>query len=140
MAVCFNDPLLPREPCAHKAHAFESYLLDRFCYNMEALKHRKHNTSLHRAILVKRGKILAEATNLVGSRSSGSGYSNLTIHAEKAVIKKIGDLSKIKGCDLYVFRVNNCKTARNSHPCKDCQMFLKKCMRQYGLRNVFYSI
>ena len=42
-----------------------------------------HITSLHNAILVKRGKVIAEATNKIGSRSKGSGYSYSTIHAEK---------------------------------------------------------
>ena len=136
-----NNHLKPREPCAHhRPHAFESYLLNTFCYNTAALKQKKHNTSLHRAVIVKRGKVLAEATNLIGSRSQGCGFSAMTIHAEKAVVKKLGDLNKLKGCDLYVFRVNECETARNSQPCNDCQIFLKKCMREYGLRFVFYSI
>lgn len=127
-------------PSPKPTHAFQAYLLETFCHNIEALRNRKHRTSLHTAIVVKRGKVIAEASNQVGSRSSGAGFSNYTIHAEKAVVKKLGDLSKLRGCDLYVFRVGGEENSHASEPCKDCQLFLKKCMREYGLRFVFYSI
>lgn len=122
------------------AHGFEKYLMETFCINSDALKNRKHRTSLHTAIIVKRGKVLAEASNQIGSRSMGSGFSNSTIHAEKAVIKKLGDISKLRGADLYVFRVGGEEHSHFSQPCPDCKMFLRKCMREYGLRFVFYSI
>jgi hypothetical protein len=54
----------------------------------------KHNTQVHIAILMKRGKILEIASNAVGTRSKGSGYQERTIHAERAVLKKVGDISK----------------------------------------------
>jgi hypothetical protein len=127
-------------PDPKPAHAFQSYLLETFCKNAEALKNKKHRTSLHTALIVKRGKVIAEATNQIGSRSMGSGFSDHTIHAEKAVIKKLGDFSKLRGADLYVFRVGGEEHSHFSQPCKDCQIFLKKCMREYGLRFVFYSI
>lgn len=125
---------------AKPAHSFQHYLLETFCKNEEALRNKKHRTSLHTAVVVKRGKIIAEASNQVGSRSSGSGFSTYTIHAEKAVIKKLGDLSKLRGADLYVFRVGGEEHSHASAPCSDCQIFLKKCMREYGLRFVFYSV
>jgi hypothetical protein len=128
------------DPEPRPAHAFQSYLIETFAMNADARKNSKHRTSLHKAVIVKRGKIIAEATNQVGSRSSGAGFSDNTIHAEKAVIKKLGDFSKLKGADLYVFRVGGEEHSHFSQPCPDCQMFLKKCMREYGLRFVFYSI
>ena len=99
-----------------------------------------HNTSIHIAAIVLRGKIIAEATNRLGSRSKGCGYSNYTIHAEKNVIKQLGDLSKLRGADLYVMRQsrNNSKFI-DSKPCSDCAYFLEKCMREYGLNNVYYT-
>lgn len=120
-------------------HSFEKYMLETFC-DSEYLKQKKHNTHLHRAVIVKRGKILAEATNNVGSRSMGAGFSNSTIHAERAVVKKLGDTNKLRGADLYVFRVGATESSRFSQPCPDCQNFLKKCQREYGLRCVFYSV
>jgi hypothetical protein len=100
---------------------------------------------VHVAVIVKRGKILAEAYNRNGGRSNGSGYSNHSIHAEKNVVKQLGDISQLRDADLYVMRVapdrlNTGKHLfRNSKPCSDCRLFLEKCMREYGLKNVYYT-
>lgn len=101
-------------------------------------------TSFHVAMLVKRGKILRIASNRVGSRSQGCGFSNYTIHAERNVVKELGDVSQLKDCDLYVMRIHRNrvteeKTFGNSAPCRDCQLFLEKCQRRYGLRHVYYT-
>ena len=102
-------------------------------------------TSVHVAFLIKRNKVIAVATNRVGSRSSGCGYSDCTIHAEKNVVKKLGNLEQLRGAVMYVFRISKCQTLsgidkiRNSEPCYDCHLFLQKCVKNYGLRRVFYS-
>jgi len=101
-------------------------------------------TSFHIAMLVKRGKILRVAANRVGSRSQGCGFSKYTIHAEKNVVKEIGDISQLKDCDLYVMRITENRMTHernfgNSAPCRDCQLFLEKCQRRYGLRHVYYT-
>ena len=57
-------------------------------------ENRTHNTSHHMVVIVKRGKVIASAQNRVGNRSKGSGYSDYTIHAERAVVKKLGDISQ----------------------------------------------
>lgn len=107
--------------------------------------HKKHRTSIHRAIIVKRGNILAEADNNYGTRSRGSGYSASSIHAEKNVIKELGDISKLRGADMYVMRFSRDKRKSgmdrlvNSEPCSSCQVFLQKCIREYGLKNVYYT-
>lgn len=93
----------------------------------------------HVAVLEHRGKILATATNKLGSRSKGSGYSDRTIHAEKSVIKQVGDITKLRGATLYVIRLNRSLHVCNSKPCSECQLFLEKCITRYGLRRVFYS-
>lgn len=100
--------------------------------------------SFHVAILMRRGKILRVASNRLGSRSQGCGFSNYTIHAERNVIKEFGDVSQLKGCDLYVMRIQqNRMTGKkcfgNSAPCRDCQLFLEKCQRRYGLRHVYFT-
>ena len=97
---------------------------------------KSHKTKLHCAILMKRNKVLAIATNRVGSRSKGCGYSDRTIHAEKNVVKKLGDLSLLKGCTLYVSRIS--VHAHGSKPCEECTLFLRKCMIQWGLATVVY--
>lgn len=99
-----------------------------------------HNTQLHYAHLYKRGKLMATSRNQIGSRSRGCGWSDNTLHAERAVVKRFGDVSQLHGCTLVVFRVNKQGDILNSKPCSDCEKFLKKCMEKYGLLKVVYSV
>ncbi len=98
-----------------------------------------HNTQLHYAKIVRRNKVLAESRNSIGTRSRGCGYGDQSIHAERAVVKRLGDTSQLHGCVLIVVRVNKHGELLNSKPCSDCHKFLEKCMREYGLRKVVYS-
>jgi len=98
-----------------------------------------HLTNFHQALIVKGRKVIAIAHNSVGSRNKGCGYSNGTIHAERAVVKKLGDFSQLRGATLIVYRFNGHGDLLNSKPCYDCELFLTKCMKQYGLRKVVYS-
>lgn len=119
----------------------EDFINDPRTVNMR----NKHNASIHRAVIVKRGKIIAEASNNYGSRSRGSGYSAASIHAEKNVIKQLGDISKLRGADMYIMRftrdITRCGYDQlvNSEPCRSCAIFLEKCIREYGLKNVYYT-
>ena len=120
---------------------FEDFVNDPRTTNMR----NKHNASIHNAVIVKRGIVLAEANNNYGSRSRGSGYSRSSIHAEKNVVKVLGDISKLKGADMYIMRFTRDSRLKgmdqlmNSEPCRACQIFLEKCMREYGLKNVYYT-
>lgn len=120
-------------------------LLDRFLEDPNTLRMRKSDvTSFHVAMLVRRGKILRVASNRIGSRSRGCGFSKYTIHAERNVIKEFGDIRQLKGCDLYVMRIHTSRISEDRHfgnsaPCTDCQLLLEKCQRQYGLRHVYYT-
>jgi hypothetical protein len=120
-------------------------LLENFLEDPNTMSLRQMTrTSFHLAMLMKRGKILAVASNRVGSRSRGCGYAKYTIHAERNVIKQFGDTSKLKGCDLFVMnihenRLTGEKYFRFSKPCHDCQVFLEKCQGEYGLKNVYYT-
>lgn len=97
----------------------------------------KHN---HVAILMKRGKVLSVASNVVGSRKRGAGFDDRTIHAERAVIKKVGDRSKLYGATLIVIRVTKVTHEMgNSEPCHSCRCHLEKCIRSYGLKCIYYS-
>jgi len=102
-----------------------------------------HFASIHVAILMKRGKIIAEATNAFGSRSRGSGYCESSIHAERNVVKEIGNIHQLKGAEMYVVRISRNSDSLHpfvgSKPCAQCKVFLEKCMREYGLKNVYYS-
>lgn len=127
-------------------HRTEMSILEGFLDDPRTINmHKKHRTSIHRAIIVKRGNVLAEADNNYGTRSRGSGYSASSIHAEKNVIKELGDISKLRGADMYVMRFSRDKKKSgmdrlvNSEPCPSCQIFLQKCIREYGLKNVYYT-
>ena len=98
-----------------------------------------HRRQLHQATIIKRNKVLASAINTPGSRKMGAGYSDYTIHAERAVVKQLGDISQLRGATLIVVRYNRKGEVLNSKPCSDCQLFLDKCMREYGLRKVIHS-
>ena len=103
---------------------------------------QSHETSVHIAIVVLRGKIIAEATNRIGSRSKGSGYSAQTIHAERNVLKVLGDYNKLRDADIYVMRCGkgvNAFNFINSKPCSECECFLNKCIRKYGLNKIYYT-
>lgn len=103
----------------------------------QALKHR---TFIHVAALLKGKRIVAVAANKTGSRSQGSGYGNSTLHAEVAVVKKLGDISKLRGLSLVVFRYGpEIRSWKQSRPCEICTKFLHKCMTEYGLNRVYYS-
>ena len=106
---------------------------------MQAYKPYFNSTHLHYARIEKHGKEIASSRNRVGSRSRGCGYSNQTIHAERAVVKSLGDVSQLRGCILTVIRVNKRGQIMNSKPCASCVKFLEKCIKKYGLLKVMYS-
>lgn len=105
---------------------------------------QKHHTKTHVAFLIKRGKVLAMASNTIGTRKRGAGYNNRSLHAEVAVIKKIGDVRHLYGADIFVFRWNPPNSSiqdlvGGSCPCHSCNKVLTKCMKKYGLNKVYYS-
>lgn len=98
------------------------------------------NTSLHIAFLYGRGgALIAMSTNSIGSRSKGAGYSKYTIHAERAVIKMVGDNTLLRGATLVVVRVSKKGELMSSLPCHECTCHLTKAISKYGLRRVYYS-
>ena len=100
----------------------------------------RHNTSLHVAFVYGRGGILlGMSTNRIGSRSSGAGFSGMTIHAERAALKAVGDTSMLRGATVVVIRVGTGGKLMNSAPCHECKCHLEAAMRKYGLRQVWYS-
>jgi len=99
-----------------------------------------HNTSYHVARILRRGHVIATSRNRIGSRSKGCGWDDQSLHAERAVVKSLGDVSQLRGCTLEVVRLNKQSQIMNSQPCHDCEVFLDKCMKKYGLAKVVYSV
>jgi hypothetical protein len=133
---------LPLSNDGSDLHLSQSWIFQKFMDDPRTMNMRlKHNASLHRAVLVKRGQIIADATNNYGTRSRGSGYSRSSIHAEKNVVKTLGDIHKLRGADMYIMRFSRTETIEfvRSTPCPSCKVFLDKCMREYGLKNVYYT-
>ena len=91
------------------------------------------------ATISRRGKVIAEARNTIGTRSRGSGWDDQSLHAERAVVKRLGDISQLNGCTLEVVRIGKHGNIKNSQPCHNCRMFIDKCIRKYGLRKAMYS-
>ena len=130
------------QPMTSNENWIFNYILD----NPRTLNLRyAHFASIHVALLVKRGKIIAEATNGFGSRSRGSGYCASSIHAERNVVKEIGNIHELRGADMYVVRISRKKDPHNDYPiagsvpCSQCKPFLEKCISKYGLKNVYYT-
>ena len=98
-----------------------------------------HNIQFHTATIRRRNKIIATSRNSVGTRSRGSGWDDQSLHAERAVVKRLGDISQLRGCTLEVIRLNKSGEVRNSKPCANCEIFLQKCMKEYGLLKYVYS-
>lgn len=95
---------------------------------------------VHVAFVFRRGKLLAIATNFLGTRNKGCGYDHRTIHAERAVLKKLGDVTKLSGAILIVIRIaKGTRDIVNSEPCHSCRCHLEKCIKNYGLKTIYYS-
>lgn len=119
-----------------------TFTLDDFQHLGDKYAHwtSRTRTSLHVAVIIGRGGIiLAESSNKVGSRSLGAGYSKSTIHAERAVLKTLGDMNKLRDAILVVVRVDKHGNLCCSAPCHGCRCHLEAAMKKYGLRNVYYS-
>jgi hypothetical protein len=122
----------------------ETWLLQQILSNPRTVNLKyAHFASIHVAVLMKRGRIIAEATNGYGSRSRGSGYCANSIHAERNVVKEIGNIHELKGAEMYVVRISRTRDPDDpfvgSKPCSQCRVFLEKCIKEYGLKNVYYT-
>jgi cytidine deaminase len=93
----------------------------------------KHYTHNHVAMLFQGRKNIAIGQNRVAERGTKH-----TVHAELDVIRNLGDISKMRGATLVVIRIG-ADGLSNSKPCPACQCFLRKCVREYGLRGWIHS-
>jgi hypothetical protein len=97
--------------------------------NRYTTKHQR--TSCHVALVFHKRRLIAIGQNLLGGRNM--------IHAEADVIRKVGDLSKLRGAVLVVIRIGRTGDIRYSAPCHACQCLIDKCKREYGLRECIHS-
>jgi len=96
--------------------------------------------NIHIAMIIKGKKVIAVATNFLGTRAKGCGFTDRTIHAERAVIKKVGDYKLLQGAIMVVIRITcGIRNVSYSKPCEKCMPHLQKCIREYGLKCVYYS-
>ena len=104
--------------------------------------------SIHRAVghehvailLSARGHVLEISKNKAGGRSQGCGWSDRSLHAERAVIKKLGDRSLLRGAILIVIRLSKDSSHfHGSNPCSECRQGLQKHIREDKLKAVYYS-
>jgi len=93
---------------------------------------------VHIAMILKRGKLLAWGTNQYSSRKEGCGSDAYSLHAEAAVIKRLGNKEHLRGAVLVVIRRGDTRLI-NSEPCSVCKCRLQKHMREDGLSAVYYS-
>jgi hypothetical protein len=103
------------------------------------MKSRLRN--IHIAMIIKGKKVIAVATNFLGTRAKGCGFTDRTIHAERAVIKKVGNHKLLDGAIMVVVRITSgIRDISYSKPCETCMPHLEKCIREYGLKCVYYSV
>lgn len=92
----------------------------------------------HGAVIVGRGgKVIATGFN---NHRIGHHSSCFSTHAEINALNKC-DRTMLEGARMYVVRLNrqNAEVPRNSKPCHDCEIRIKKMIRDYGLEKVFYT-
>ena len=125
-----------------------SYFKQYFLHDFEQKKSMNYQSlnqdkKTHVALLVKRGKIIAQAYNKLASRSNGASSrgSQCFIHAEKNLIRGLVCTKLLRGSVIYVLRISTTNGGEfaYSQPCPECTVLLKKCIQKYGLRYVYFS-
>ena len=88
------------------------------------------------AVIFKGSRIISSGKNEF--KNSGIPYkyrkTKLSIHAEQAAINNI-DWKKIKGCSIFVIRVNRSGMIAMAYPCKYCIDSLE----HVGIRWIYYT-
>jgi len=87
----------------------------------------------HVALLFRGRKLLSIGQNRIFRRGP---YS--MIHAECDAIRSAGSLSNLRDAMLVVVRLGP-SSLLYSKPCRTCDFYIQKCMREYGLRGCIHS-
>ena len=110
--------------------------IDTHIYPQESRYTKKSRLNYpHVAILFRGRKILAIGQNRI---STTRGPDRITIHAEADAIRRLGDVSKLRGATLVVIRLSATGLGYSA-PCPACSRLIQKCQRVYGLRGVIHS-
>jgi hypothetical protein len=96
---------------------------------------RQFTQQVHFAAIIKRHKVIAMANN-----SFSKFLPHLwSLHAERAVVRSLGNLQKLRGSTLFVWRSTPSTRTLDSEPCPNCRLFIQKLIDKWGLRLVIFS-
>jgi len=105
-----------------------------------AILEARKSTYEHRigCVIFKKSKIISFGHNYAQKKRKrlNPKYQKWegSVHAEVDAI--INAKTNLKGCNLFVVRINRKDEFRLSKPCLECQKY----MNHVGIKNVFYSI
>lgn len=89
----------------------------------------------HGATIFFRNRVISSSCNLLKTHPLGSGV-NSNLHAEvRAILQALRNRKNLKGCSIYVVRINNQGELKLSKPCKSCANLIKS----VGLTRVYWS-
>jgi hypothetical protein len=96
---------------------------------------RKFTQQVHFAVIIKRNKVIAMANNK---------FSNFlphlwSLHAERAVVRNLGNMEKLRGSILFVWRSTETTKKLDSEPCPNCRIFLQSLIDKWGLKCVIFT-
>jgi deoxycytidylate deaminase len=99
---------------------------------MQCANKARHMKSSHGAVLVKGSKIIATGSN---SYTVGRTCQRGNVHAEVSCLRN-ASMPKDSAClIMYIVRVNALGDLRESKPCSNCQLVL----RRFNITTVFHS-
>jgi deoxycytidylate deaminase len=139
---------MSEEQCKKKTiHLKElMYIHEAYQVSKKSNMHYKHG-----CIITKNGKILSTGFNrCVGfnwshnkeEKEKGKRKGKYSIHAEEDALQNI-DPTKLMGASMYVIRWGYSSKEPillNSEPCHKCQKKIRRSIKKYGLKNVYYSV
>ena len=96
---------------------------------------RKFTQQVHFAAIIKRNKVIALANNTF-SKFLPHLWS---LHAERAVVRTLGNLQKLRGSTLFVWRSTETSKKLDSEPCPNCRIFLQSLIDKWGLKCVIFT-
>lgn len=106
---------------------------NRFLTRAFELAHQSRCTHRHGAVLVRGGRIIAQATNRYRNDPANVPWEGCQVHAEEAVLRMAGE--RARGAAIYVARVTPGGRASLSKPCDRCQRALETA----GVKKVYWT-
>lgn len=89
----------------------------------------------HGAVIAKGNKVLGFAPNKFRN-SPAVDVDNVSDHAERAIIRELlKSRDDLRGCTIYIARVNKANMSTISRPCPDCFMAIVEA----GIKEIVYT-